>query len=344
MIKRILLSRTDGIGDVILTLPLAGFLKHYLPSAEVIFLGTDYTLPVIRHSRNIDQCYSWNTTENFSEKEKVRFLRDMSVDAIVHVFPDREIAACAAKAGIALRIGTTRRIFHLLTCNKTIQLSRRNSDLHEAQLNFMLLQPLGFDAIPVLSTVNKLYGMGSGDIPLWLKKLVSNDRYNIILHPKTKGSAREWGIEKYHDVINMLYGSKYNLFVTGTAADREPINKLLLLNASRVHDLTGKLTLDELVNFIGHTDGLISCSTGPLHIAAALGKAVVGIYPPIKPMDPVRWAPLGKFASFIVAQKECSKCRQSSVCECIDSISAESVVDMLITQIAKYGAYFNKVI
>jgi len=97
-----------------------------------------------------------------------------------------------------------------------------------------------------------------------------------------------------------------------------------------VIDLTGYFELNEFIAFINHSDGLVAASTGPLHIASALGKLVVGIYPPIKPMHPGRWAPIGKNAHFVVVNKECSDCRKSLNCHCMNEVSPEQVMKIIL--------------
>ena len=98
---------------------------------------------------------------------------------------------------------------------------------------------------------------------------------------------------------------------------------------ARVTDMTGKLSLAELLVFINSCDGLVAASTGPLHIAAALGKRAVGIYAPMRPIFPQRWAPLGANATYLVLDKTCEKCRKSGDCECIRAIRPEQVVEKL---------------
>jgi len=46
-VKRIIISRTDNLGDVILTLPMAGILKQRFPDSTIIFLGKKYTKPLV---------------------------------------------------------------------------------------------------------------------------------------------------------------------------------------------------------------------------------------------------------------------------------------------------------
>jgi ADP-heptose:LPS heptosyltransferase len=70
-----------------------------------------------------------------------------------------------------------------------------------------------------------------------------------------------------------------------------------------VHNLTGKMSLDELIAFIGAADVLVAASTGPLHIAAACGIQAIGLYADRRPIHPGRWAPLGPKAVAITYDK-----------------------------------------
>jgi heptosyltransferase-3 len=64
-------------------------------------------------------------------------------------------------------------------------------------------------------------------------------------------------------------------------------------------DMTGKMTLPQLISFISNADGLIASGTGPLHIAAMAGINTLGLFPSVRPIHPGRWAPLGKKAGFM---------------------------------------------
>ncbi len=46
MSQTFLVSRTDAIGDVVLTLPVAGQLKQLFPGSRVVLIGRTYTAPV----------------------------------------------------------------------------------------------------------------------------------------------------------------------------------------------------------------------------------------------------------------------------------------------------------
>jgi ADP-heptose:LPS heptosyltransferase len=77
----------------------------------------------------------------------------------------------------------------------------------------------------------------------------------------------------------------------------------------------------------------VAGSTGPLHLAAALGRHALGLYPPIKPMHPGRWAPVGLHAGFMVFDRpNCEDCRrQPAACTCIRAIEAAAVAARVLT-------------
>lgn len=254
----------------------------------------------------------------------------MQADWIIHIFPNIEIARLAKKANIKNRIGTSHRIYHWLTCNRKVHFSRRRSELHEAQLNFKLLSPLGIDDIPARSDIHEFFGLSNLPVPSAdMRNLVDPQRFNLILHPKSKGSAREWGLSNFEKLVDLLPKEKFKIFLTGTHEEGALMEEFIIRNSSKITNLTGKFDLYQFIAFISLADGLVAASTGPLHIAAAMNKKAVGIYAPMKPIHPGRWAPLGKDVNILVKGSYCEDCRASSDCECIQSISPEDVMNKL---------------
>ncbi len=330
--QNIIISRTDSIGDVVLTLPLAGVLKKMYPSCKIIFLGKSYTKEIVACSSNIDVFVDWEAIKKSDRKEQTDAFKQLEADAIIHVFPVKEIACLAYKAKIPLRIGSTGRLYHYLYCNKLIPLTRRRSSLHEAQLNLKLLQVFGVKTTYSIEDIRANYGFEKiSPLDFKIENLLDKSKFNLVLHPKSKGSAREWGIINFSRLITLLPEDKFKIFITGTSDEGLQVKEKLIDPFPNIVDLTGKLALSELVSFISLIDGIVAASTGPLHIAATLGKHVLGLYPPIKPMHPGRWAPIGENAEYLVLNKECSKCRKNNHCECLENISPETVYNKLLT-------------
>jgi heptosyltransferase-3 len=327
-----LVSRTDAIGDVVLTLPVCGRLKQLFPGCRVVLIGRTYTAPVAAACPWVDDFLNLDELLKLAESAQITTLREYAAAAIIHVFPNKTLARLAQKAKIPLRIGTRNRWQHWLTCNRLVVLSRRHSPLHEAQLNPKLLQPLGDTSEPSLAQVAQLVRLQATEplAEIWQEQLSKRQpgQLNVILHPRSRGSAREWGLDNFAQLARLLHRADHRVFVTGTAAEGEELATWLQQNAAFLAaDLTGQLSLPQFIAFIGAADGLVAGSTGPLHLAAALGRHALGLYPPIRPMHPGRWAPLGPHAEFMVFDKpNCDDCRkQPAACTCIRAIEAAAV-------------------
>ena len=337
MSQTFLVSRTDAIGDVVLTLPVCGMLKRLFPGCRVVLIGRSYTAAIAAACPWVDDFLELDKQVEAGEllvEPLLQQLRGYTAAAIIHVFPNKLLARLAKQANIPIRVGTRNRLFHWLTCNRLVSLRRRHSPLHEAQLNLQLLQPLGYTQVPPLPAVAELVRLVPA-VPMqsqWQQLLATRQpsQLNIILHPHSQGSAREWGLPHYGQLAQVLYTAGHRVFITGTKAEGTKLaatNWLQEYGPYLAADLTGEFTLPEFIAFIAATDGLVAGSTGPLHLAAALGRHALGLYPPIRPMHPGRWAPLGPLAEYLVFDRpDCQDCRTQPVqCTCIKAITIGAV-------------------
>jgi heptosyltransferase III len=325
-LNHILISRTDAIGDVMLTLPMVGYLKQVYPHLRITFLGNTYTKPVLDCCTAIDTVLVYAELEKLPQQAQLQIVKDLHADAIIHVFPNKAIANLAKQAKIPYRVGTSRRLFHLTTCNRLVNLSRKNSDYHEAELDILLLKGLGINQFPPLNTLSQFYQF---KVDPQNSNYTSKTKTNIILHTKSKGSAREWGLDNFTHLIKQLDKTKYNVILTGTEDEGKLIRPFLALPFPEVIDTTGQLSLSELILLINNTDILVAASTGPLHIAAALGKKAIGLYAPMRPLFPKRWAPIGEQAIALVIEKNCAACRKNGACQCIMDIQVNRVLNAI---------------
>lgn len=334
-IQNILISRTDSIGDVMLTLPLCGFIKQHFPAVKIGFIGRTYTVPILKACQHIDYIVNFDELSWFPKEKQLYEFNQFGADVIVHVFPNRNIAQLALKANIKYRVGTSHRWFHWFTCNKLVNLGRKNSELHESQLNIQLLKVLMELETPNLESLAQLTGFNQIEKPdAKIEAYLSKTKFNLILHPKSKGSAREWGTDNFKQLISLLPTEKFHIIITGTQAEGKLMNDLF--NAvPNLTNLCGLLDLEELIILIANADGLVAASTGPLHIAAASGIHAIGIFPPIKPMHPGRWQPIGKKVKVFVNDQSCQACKKTNICTCILKISPHQIAQYITEQSLK---------
>ena len=312
--QHLLISRTDAIGDVVLTLPLCGYIKQLNPQVKVSFLGRTYTQAVVATCQAVDEFINLDQLLALPRQQQITWLKAQHIDAVIHVYPNKVVGKLALLAGIKQRIGTTNRLHHWLSCNKLVPLSRKKSPLHEAQLNIALLRGLGVKTIPPLQQLPAYYQFNAPSVEPWLAAQLQPDRFNLIIHPKSNGSAREWTLAHYTALITLLPPQHYRVFITGAEKEQQLLANWMQQQPPHVVDLTGKLSLQQLIAFIAQVDGLLASSTGPLHLAAASGIHALGLFPSVQSINAGRWGPLGFKASYI-----------SSPADDMDSITPEQV-------------------
>src|SRR5690554_1311658 len=301
--KTVVISRTDSIGDVILTLPMCAWLKERFPSVKIIFLCKSYTLDVLNCCSAIDEVVCIDHWTGLGFEQKKVLIKAWNSDVFIHVFPNKEVAKLAKAAKVPLRIGTSHRLFHWLTCNVRPNFTRKKSDFHEAQLHFELLRNFGIQQLPSLANLIALLDnfTPQSELNPYLKSVLNNNCNKLLLHTKSQGSAVEWPLEKYIELANKMADENYVVYFSGT--EKEGVQfRSQLPHHPNIIDISGKSTLGELITFIAQCDALVACSTGPLHIAAVLGIKAIGLYTDLRPMHPGRWSPLGEKSVVLTAK------------------------------------------
>lgn len=327
--KRVLLTKVNQIGDVLFTLPLASIIKKLEPSSTVLFLAREYTRSLIEHYIDVDEFVDWGKLSADSEEKAVERLRELKIDVIVNVMankPSNVVARVAKKAGIPIRIGTLNRLYNLKYCNSFINIRRSKSGLHETQLDMMFAKKLGGKKNYSQQEIIKLHNFKPIEKTADCINLLDQSKFNLILYPKTRGEHIEWPPERFAELITLLPKDKFKIFVTGSEREGDMVREKMISPFPEVVDLCGKISLNDLIQFIYYADGMICCSTGPVHLAAVFGIYTLGLYAPIKPFDASRWGPVGVKAETITIEKDCEGCRDGSRCKCVPAIKALQVL------------------
>jgi heptosyltransferase-3 len=330
--KRVLLSKTTQLGDLVITLPMAAALKKRDPHCTVILLTNRRTVDVARYCTDVDEAYG----EPATAEERLALLRSLNVDIFIQVNTSRAMAKSAYEAGIPVRIGSLFRYYNLWLCTHRVALTRSCWGLNKRLLDLQYLLPLGV-RIDDLQAVQDLYHLApprlaAGQSPPHPDHFARGRRTVILSPALVTASAHQWPLESYSRLIHGLDPDRVHWFVCGTPDDRPSLQPLLdrHLDEPNVTDLVGKLTLTEFMSFTACCDGLIAGSTGPLHLAAALGINTLGLYQSRK-ADIRRWHPVGRSTAILHSNVPCRGERKSGhgeqaiPCPCIVAIEPESV-------------------
>jgi ADP-heptose:LPS heptosyltransferase len=327
-LQNILVVRTDRIGDVILTLPTVEALKSNFPNARVTMLVSSYTSTLVEGIAGTLLYSRDGKPRPFFEM--LREIRNAHFDAVLIAFPRFRIALLLWLAGIPVRIGTGYRWYSFLF-NKRIYEHRKTAEKHEAEYNLSLLKGLGHtvsskpEAKICISQQEK---KTASDVRQSLG--ISDTDRLVLLHPGSGSSARDWKPERFAQLAVELTKLGYQVVITGGKTEEALVNHVAHEAENGVKPFISTLNLKEFAAFIQTAKLFVANSTGPLHIAAAVGTPVIGFYPPVRVMSPKRWGPLtDKKAIFIPDPVRCPRCKGGK-CQgndCMDQISVHQVLE-----------------
>ncbi len=331
--------RTDGIGDALLTLPVAQTLRREAPGARVAMCVRDPLAELIALSPAVDEVIPVRERDVRSSSRFAEILRARNFDAAIFAFPRPGLVRAARRAGIPVRIGTANRYYSLLLTHRHPE-HRREARFHEAEYNLHLLDPLGIpwsaEERPLLRIPDSLRQDARA---LAEAILPAGSREFLILHPGSAGSAKDWSPASFGLLAARLrdFRPDIRFVVTGTASEKA-LTGAVADAAPGIVPLPRELTLAELAGFISIARCIVANSTGPLHIGAAVGTPVVGLYPNKRVCNPRRWGPLAPAALVLrpPPEKGCKRCENED-CETHDRmerITVDAVFDAVRRQIS----------
>lgn len=333
--KNLLLVRTDRIGDVVLSLPLAEVIKKKYPDCKITFLLREYTRSLASFNPFIDEIMIYNPEESHTAQLKIlNELKSKNFDTAVIINPSFQIARLIKRAKIKNRIGSGYRWFSFLFNHKIYQ-HRKYGTRHELDLNIDMLQKIGISAQLEKGNVNFYLGFSNNakeKIDNIISTVIKNgEKKFIVVHAGSGGSAVDLPIIKMKLLVQLLHEKfEHDIFLTGSNSEKELCENFKL--NERTHNIAGMLNLEEMISLIAQSDFFISNSTGPLHVAAALGKKTISFFPKIPACSSVRWGAYSKESLIFTPSLSCNNCtrEQCERLDCMNSIDPRIVIEKIL--------------
>jgi heptosyltransferase-2 len=318
----VLLVRPDGIGDEILSLPVATALRRLRPKARIAFLSSEAAAPVLAHHPDLDEVITLSGRERFGELVSLFRRR---IDVAIFLKPYRRLLLAAFAARVPLRVATGYRWYSLLA-NRRVYEHRSRFARHESEYNLGLLAGLGFDPGPLAPPALVL----TGSERQWAEcRLARLPLPRVVIHPGGL-SARHWRAQQYRDLAHRLADDGYGVILSGSEAERVRFLREVEESGGLrgdLLDLRGALSLREFMAVIGAAQVVVSGSTGAAHLAAGLGVPTVSLYDSQRKTHPIRWGPLGRGILLQPDVPTCERCIHEACpyWDCLDRITVDEV-------------------
>lgn len=319
--KRFLLINPFGIGDVLFTTPVIRAIKDSAPDSFVGYWCNERVSAILRMNRDIDKVFalnrgdikriarrSWFKETGFwlgllsaIKKEKFEVCFDFSLD--------HRYGLVSKLAGIKKRIGfnyknrgrfLTERVNisgfglkHIVEyyadllkfagMSSKIKEMYLPLDEHTGMRGKDILRQAGID------THEKLIGISPGGGASWGKD----------------SSFKHWPAANFAALIDKIKGvsKRVNVVLLGNLQEKSISDRIEAAIKSKIINLAGKTTLEELCAVIGSLDVLVTNDGGPLHIAVASGVKTVSLFGPV---DDLVYGPYPRSNKHIVISRHLS--------------------------------------
>ncbi len=334
-VKKILVTRTDRIGDLILSLPAIESIKKRFPEAELYLVALPGIGELAFNNPYIDRIIFYDKRgreKKFLDHLKFAVsLRKEKIDLAVHLHPTNRVHFISFVAGIPVRIGYERKWPFLLT-HKIKDLKYRG-EKHESEYNYDILSLLGIEKPEKIEP--KVY-LTDADVESFRKKsAVLGIEYSsladvVTIFPGASCPSKRWGLDNFVKLISKIRDVHgLDFAIIGGKDEIEYAEYIENKLPFRVFNFSSLLTLRETGVLLRNSRLMISNDSGPAHLASAVGTPVIVIFGRNNSgLSPVRWMPIGERNRYILGESNCVVClahRCEKEFECLKNVKVDDL-------------------
>ncbi|MGL4209661.1 MAG: lipopolysaccharide heptosyltransferase II [Candidatus Adiutrix sp.] len=154
----------------------------------------------------------------------------------------------------------------------------------------------------------------------------------IVLNPGAKWATKKWPLRHWKELAKSLGEFKnLGLVITGSEADHK-WGEEIKTTSKNIVNLCGQTELRVLAAVLQKSKLVVTCDTGPMHLAAAVGATGLALFGPTKPY---RTGPVGGNFKVLTPNIKCLGCLKRHCKEpCLGALNPEMVLAEIRPHIA----------
>jgi heptosyltransferase-2 len=334
MYKKILIIRTDRIGDVVLTTPLIKALRDNLAQSYIAMMVVPQTKDIVEGNPYLDEVIIYDKNDkdrgikgffNF-----VANLKKKNFDLVLVLHTKKRTNLIAYLSGIKERVGYCNNKFGFLLTKK-IKDTRPEGDKHEIDYCLEVIRALGIEPKD-----RQLFMPLKKESEIWAEEILNKNKISagdtlVALHPGASCPSKRWPAERFTDVAKKLikdYG--YKILVIASGSDVKTAQAMIKQIDYPLIDLSGQTSLSQLTSILKRCKLFISNDSGPVHIASSIGTPVISIFGRNqKGLSPTRWGPVGEKDKILHKEVGCIECLAHNCNKdfaCLKAVTADDVL------------------
>ena len=329
MPKRILIVKPSALGDVVHALPVAALLKRKWPDAHLAWLVAQPFAALLETNPNVDEIVPFDRGRGDSLRRHsgragrlAATLRRGEFDLVIDLQGLFRSGWLARQTRAKRRVGFAyaREAAGLFYTDKV---AARPGERHAVERYLDVAEHLGCGRSPVsfdLPTTPEDERRVDG-----LLSPLDHAKYAVLL-PGTNWLTKRWPARHFASLASKMKGELGLRVVVAGGPDAAAAAKLIVAAAPDALELVGRTGVRELVSVLRRSSLAVTNDSGPMHLAAALGRPLVATF---GPTSPARTGPFRRGGSVVRLDVICSPCfeRECAHQTCLASLSVESVLE-----------------
>lgn len=302
--RNILVIKLRYLGDVLLATPTLHALKTAHPASRVTALVNRGTEEILYANPHVDDIIP---LDRGSLIEQCRFalqIRRRRFDTVVDLTDGDRAAFLTWVSGATVRVGFNAEDRWTGRCYTTVV--RGNEGSHRIERDLAALSPLGIKAQDHLPRI-WLSAEDDARVEQLVRDLaIPTDRPWVVIQPGARYWFKAWPTERFADLADRLTDRFDCQVLVGGSPEEQPLTESVVKQAkSRVLNIAGRSNVRTLAALLKRSALFVGNDTGIMHIAAAIGTPVVGLF---GPSNPIEWGPRGGPAETIYKGLDCRIC------------------------------------
>ncbi len=278
-IRSILIIKLRAVGDVLLSTVVTPNLRSTFPGARIDFLTEPPSIGVLRGNPYIDETLVFDSAV-MSGGALIRLVRRRRYDLVIDLFGNPRTALITRLSRARYRVGFR---FRQRAYAYNIIVEPRGGKVHNTQFNLDALEAIG---VPIIDrSVQFRY---SHEDEEYVNRYAESafEKGQLIVGINTGGGwyTKRWGLARYAELADRLV-TQFDarvllLWGPGQRTEAEHLQSLM----KRAALIPPETSLTQLGALLRRCSFVVSNDSGPMHLAAAVGTPVLGIFGPTNPM------------------------------------------------------------
>lgn len=301
--NRILIIKLRYVGDVVLSTPILPLIRKSFPEATLTFVVNYGTESVLQDYPFVDEVRTVPTGGWGKRWTFYSTLRHERFDAVVDLTDSDRSALMTFLSGAKVRIGFNREGRWRGWCYTHVVTAKYGS-MHMVEYHAQVL--------PFLKILDKAQPpqlFVPPDATVYARKLLSTHGLGehplVLLHPAARYVFKAWPLERFAALADWLSLQGVHVAIIGSQREQMIGQQIVNLTKTKPHNLMGHTRVMDLAALMKESLLVIGNDGGPLHMAAAVGCPVVGLF---GPSDPAVWGPQGESVRILYKGLDCREC------------------------------------